>query len=59
MKTSAMKNDVSEVTLPAWPGQGFDDIVYLQDSYSHLYLVRSQTYSTLCMIQIFILYLYS
>ena len=23
MKTGAMKNDVSKVTLPAWPGQGY------------------------------------
>ena len=23
MKTGAMENDVSKVTLPAWPGQGY------------------------------------
>ena len=25
-------DDVSKVTLPAWPGQGMDAIAYLQDS---------------------------
>ena len=27
-----LPDDVSKVTLPAWPGQGMDAIVYLQDS---------------------------
>ena len=27
-----LSDDVSKVTLPAWPGQGMDAIGYLQDS---------------------------
>ena len=53
-----MFDDVSKVTLPAWPGQGMDAIVNLQDSV-HLYSCSySDTISLSVVIWIFVLYLF-
>ena len=51
-------DDVSKVTLPAWPGQGMDAIVNLQGSV-HLYSCPySDTISLSVVIWIFVLYLF-
>ena len=42
MKTGARKNDVSKVTLPAWPGQGSGRHRLSSGLLVHLTIVRSR-----------------
>jgi hypothetical protein len=51
-------DNVSKVTLPAWPGQGLDAIVIFRPLREICILVRTRMLFAFCMIWIFVLYIW-